>query len=420
MKARLRRLTARLFEAQTRRLLRTHEFEIVGVSGAVGKTATKLAIATVLRQKYQVLVQHGSFNDEIGLPLACFNIPLPAHILNPFSWIRVLIQMEWRLHRPFPFDVLVIEIGTDAPGEIPHTLTFLKPQIGVITAVTPEHMEYFPDGMNQVAAEEMALVAAVKTVVVNEDAVPSKYRKQYLAKHRHVIGYGARAEVHWDKSSIVLAKHKIPVEPHVIGEHMLLTLLAAAAVARELGLSDEQIAAGVAKVHPVSGRMNPLPGVNGSRLIDDTYNSSPDAVVAALATLAKYPGQGRRIAVLGSMNELGDDAPRYHEETGAHAAGVDLLITIGELANKYLGPAAVKAGLDPTRLKTAETPVAAGNFLKSMLTRDDVVLIKGSQDRLYTEEATKLLLANSADAKKLVRQSPFWMAKKRRQFPDLL
>jgi UDP-N-acetylmuramyl pentapeptide synthase len=420
MKARLRRLTAGLFEAQARRLFRKHHFKIVGIAGAVGKTSTKLAVATVLRQKYRVLVQHGSFNDEIGLPLACFNIPLPAHIMNPFSWTRVLIQMEWRLHRPFLFDVLVIEIGTDSPGEIPHKLTYLKPQIGVITAVAPEHMEFFPGGLDQVAEEELSLADSVKTVVVNEDAVPSKYRKQYLAKHSHVIGYGAHAQVHWDKQAIVLDRHKIPVEPHVIGSHMLLTLLAAAAVASELDLSDEQIAGGVAKVHPTSGRMNPLPGLNGTQLIDDTYNSSPAAVVAALTTLAKFPGQGRRIAVLGSMNELGTDAPRYHEEVGAYAAAVDLLVTVGELANKHLGPAAVRAGLDPTRFRPADSPAAAGNYLKSMLIRGDVVLIKGSQNAIFTEETTKLLLASSVDAKKLVRQSPAWLRRKRKQFPDMI
>jgi len=420
MKARLRRLAARLFEFQTRRLFRARHFKIVGVAGAVGKTSTKLAIATVLREKYQVLVQHGSFNDEIGLPLACFNIPLPAHIFNPISWMSVLIRMEVTLHRPFPFNLLVIEIGTDKPGEIPHTLTYLKPYIGVITAVTPEHMEYFPGGLDQVAAEEMALADAVKTVVVNEDAVPAKYRDRYLERHPHVIGYGAHAEVRWEGDKVVFGKSKIAAESHVIGSHMRLTLLAAAAVAHELDLTNEQIAKGVAKVHPVVGRMNPLAGINGSRLIDDTYNSSPDAVVAALVTLAETPATGRRIAVLGSMNELGPDSQRYHEEVGAHAAGVDLLVTVGELANKHLGPAAVKAGLDPTRFKPADSPVAAGNYLKSMLTPGDVVLVKGSQNGVFTEEATKLLLANSADVKKLVRQSPAWLRRKRKQFPDFI
>jgi UDP-N-acetylmuramoyl-tripeptide--D-alanyl-D-alanine ligase len=421
MKARFRRWLAVLFERQVRRYIKRHRMQVVAVGGSVGKTSTRLAIATTLREKYriQAITQLG-YNSELGLPLSVFSLDVPANLANPLAWAWRLVHTEILMRARIAPQVLVLELGTDHPGEMPHYLSYIKPDIGVVTALTPEHMENFPGGLDQVAAEEMVLAAAAKTTVVNEDAVSAKYRHRYLDKHPHVIGYGAKAKTHWEKGAIALGKHKIAVEPHIIGEHMRLTLLAAAAVGYELSLTDQQIAKGIAKIRPVSGRMNTLDGINGAQLIDDTYNSSPDAVVAALETLAKTPATSRRIAILGSMNELGSDSPRYHEEAGAAAAGVDLLVTVGELANKYLGPAAVKAGLDPTRWQPADSPVAAGNYLKTILDPGDVVLAKGSQNGVFAEEALKLLLANPADASKLVRQSPSWLTRKRKQFPDLI
>ncbi|HVQ44271.1 MAG TPA: Mur ligase family protein [Candidatus Saccharimonadia bacterium] len=405
MKPLLRRIIASLFERQVRRVIARHHLTVVAVAGSVGKTTTKQAIATVLSEKYQVLVHPGNYNSELGLPLSVFELTVPASLLNPFAWIWRLVQAGRRV-RNYPYQVLVLELATDHPGEIPRYLRYLTPDIGVLTALTPEHMENFPGGLDEVAAEEMALAGASKILVLNDDAVPQKYQDQYLGDHPSVLKYG----------------HKIggnhPSNPQILGDHMRLALDAAALVARQLKLTPHQIQAGIERVRPVSGRMNPLPGINGTVIIDDTYNSSPEAIVAALTALASYPASGRRIAILGSMNEMGSASPRYHEEAGVAAAGVDLLVTIGALANTYLGPAAVNAGLDPTRWKPADSPYVAGAFLGLLLQPGDVVLAKGSQNGVFAEEAVKLLLADPADAAHLVRQSPAWLRTKRAQFPD--
>ena len=430
MKTTFRRLVSALLEFQTRRLFKKHHFKVVGVSGAVGKTSTKLAIATVLEQKYRVLVQHGSFNDEIGLPLACFNLDLPSHILNPFPWLRILVQMEMALHRPFPFDVLVIEIGTDAPGEVPHTLTYITPDIGVVTAVTPEHMEYFKD-LDAVAKEELALVTGSKQAVVNYDDVAAKYRHKYVDAHPQHLYYGLSADPEYrftlnetdpiKGTTGTLYKHHHAQFSNInfglYGHHSAKMAAAAYAVGDLLDLNHQQLKQGIEAIRPVRGRMNPLTGINGAIIIDDSYNASPEAVVAALEALMKTPVSGRRLAILGSMNELGEEAASYHEQVGAAAAGLDYLITIGQNANDHLGPATVSAGLDPTRFKPSDSPYTAGEFVKLLLQPGDVVLVKGSQNGVFSEEAIKLLLADPADTQKLVRQSPAWMRTKARQFP---
>ncbi len=427
MKTLFRRFVSALLEFQTKRLLARKPFRIVAVSGAVGKTSTKLAIATVLRQRYHVLVQDGSFNDEIGLPLACFDLPLPARIFNPFPWIWRLIQMEVIIHRPSSYDILVIEVGTDAPGEIAHALAYLHPDIGVVTAVTPEHMEYFKT-LDAVAAEELTLVQGSKQAVVGYDDIPVKYRKQYVDPHPAHVYYGLKRDMNYcfeiatselagGTTGILLKDGHTRIAgitTGLYGRHSAKAAAAAYAVGDLLGLDLSELEQGIEAIRPVRGRMNPLLGVNRTTIIDDTYNSSPEAVTAALKLLAEAPVAGRRIALLGSMNELGADSPRYHEEAGKEAASLDLLVTVGTLANQYLGPAAIKAGLNPDHYHAASSPYAAGEYLKTILAPGDVLLAKGSQNGVYAEEALKVLLANPDDAKNLVRQSPAWLRIKAR------
>ena len=398
----------------------------------MGKTSTKTAIATVLREKFRTLVHPGNYNSELGLPLSVFELSVPDQLFNPLAWAWRLIQSEL-LIRNYPFDVLVLELGTDHPGEIPLYLHYLNPDIGVLTALTPEHMENFPGGLDEVATEELSLVIASKVFVANIDEIPAKYRRKYIEPHvhHHYYGLGPNPEYGFELASTDpingttghlthagrTAVNRLQIS--LFGAHSAKAAVAAYAVADLLGLSKVQIETGLAKLKPVPGRMNALLGQNGSTIIDDTYNSSPEAAIAALAALDAAPIAGRRIAILGSMNELGPDSPGYHEQVGEAAAGVDLLITIGALASEHLGPAAVRAGLDPTRFQPAVSPYAAGEHVKLLLSPGDVVLVKGSQNGVFAEEAGKLLLADPSDAAKLVRQSPEWLRTKARQFPNV-
>jgi UDP-N-acetylmuramyl pentapeptide synthase len=404
MKAAFRRLIAVLYERQVRRVIARHHLKVVAVAGSVGKTSTKMAIAAVLSRRYRTLVHEGNYNSEIGLPLSVFEQSVPGLLVNPLAWAWLWLQSELKVRR-YPYEVLVLELGTDHPGEIARYLRYLAPDVGVVTAVTPEHMEYFPGGIDDVAQEELHLATRSKTMVINADDTPARFIKKYVGSHKHLLLYGRHTE------------SKLPPTPHLLG-HMRLAALAAELVGREMGVADVEIAKAVARLRPVAGRMNPLPGLHGSIIIDDTYNSSPEAVVAALETLMHYPAKGRRLALLGSMNELGEEGPHYHRAVGSAAAGVDLLVTLGDLANDYLGPAAIKSGLDPSFVKPADSPYAAADYLKVVLRPGDVLLVKGSQNRVFAEEAVKHLLADPTDRSKLVRQSPAWSKLKQLQFPD--
>jgi len=224
MKTALRRLVARTFERQARRLISRHHLKVVAVAGSVGKTSTRAAIAAVLRQRYRVQnIPHPGYNSEIGLPLSVFAMSVPSVLVNPFAWIWRWFRTEAAIMGRFEPQVLVLELGTEEPGEIARYIRYLKPDVGVLTAVTPEHMQNFPHGLDQVAAEEFTLAGASKVFIVNADAVPERYRHKFLAGHHNVQTYSLGHQAGTPKS------------PHLIG-HMRLVGLAAATVAHELGL----------------------------------------------------------------------------------------------------------------------------------------------------------------------------------------
>lgn len=425
MKRRLKLLFAAQTERYVARLFRDHpNLKLVAVGGSVGKTSTKLAIAAVLSQKYRVQHHEGNYNDLISVPLAILGLPVPA-LYNPLAWFKTWRRAGRVAKSDYPYDVVLVELGTDQPGDMPAFMKHLRPDIGVLTATTPEHMEMFKTEA-AVIAEELALAYGSQVAIINSDDEGLKAHRTKLGQR--VVTFGSAGEVHfeghdrtsrgtWDTTLYFGNQFITKVATKVIAHHSFYALAAAAAVGRELGLSAEQIAHGLAAFRPVPGRMNPLIGLNDSLIIDDSYNASPDAVVAALQALGSI-GAGRKIAVLGSMNELGEYSKEGHERVGSACGKLDLLVTVGSDAANYLVPAAQAAGLKAGQIKSFQTPYQAGNYLKSLIKSGDTVLIKGSQNRVFTEEAAALLLADPADRSKLVRQTPNWLKIKHEQFPD--
>ena len=209
---------------------------------------------------------------------------------------------------------------------------------------------------------------------------------------------------------------QLTAEVAALGTQGAKIAVAATAVANLLGLSADRVTKSLQAITPVAGRMQILAGTQGSIVIDDTYNASPIAVKAALDVLYGADAQ-QRVAILGSMNELGDDSRALHQEVGTYCdpAKLNLLVTIGKDAEQYLAPAAQQHGC---MVKSFANPAQAGQYALSQLQSGAVILAKGSQNRVFAEEALKPLLANPAQARKLVRQSDYWLGVKRRQFPS--
>jgi UDP-N-acetylmuramoyl-tripeptide--D-alanyl-D-alanine ligase len=412
-------LLCRLLEAQVKRLRRRNDFQIVAVAGSVGKTSTKLAIARLLASHSKVRYQDGNYNDRLTVPLVVFGQSEPG-IFNIVAWTKILLANRRILRQAYDYDVVIVELGTDGPGQL-HKFAYLHPDLIVITAVAPEHMEFFRT-VDAVAQEELVPLSFSKQVLLNVDDIAVQYLPQAAyngygenqkAQYR-LVGYKQQG-LQNQQLELSLHTDRLQVTVPLLGKPGAKVILAAAAVADLFGWSAADIKAGLAAIQPVAGRMNILPGLSDSVLIDDTYNASPTATIAALDVITQAEAK-QRIAILGSMNELGAQSQAEHTAIGAYCdpKKLDLVVTIGAEAEKYLAPAAEKAGCT---VKSFASPYQAGVYVKGQLKPGAVVLGKGSQNGVFAEEALKILLRHPTDSPQLVRQSAYWLSVKQKQFP---
>lgn len=397
------------------------EIKLVIVAGSVGKTSTKAAVTTMLSQRYRVRVHEGNHNTHMSAPLAILGIPYPDNIKSFSQWRKVFRAAEARILGPPDVDVVVQELGADHPGEIAHFGSYLRPDIAVITAITPEHMEFFKS-MEAVAQEELSAANFSNLAIINRDDIDGQYASYLTNPNIHTYGTSDEAEYHFKESAFTLEtghvgelfapeiQGPLAATINVLGTHNLRPAVAAATVGLKLGLSPQEIATGLGHVTAISGRMNLLQGANNSTLIDDTYNSSPVAAESAVQTFYSLESP-QRIAIMGSMNELGESSAAEHEKIGRMFRPdlVDWVITVGEEAEKYLAPAARSQGC---QVKSFKSAIQAGSFAHGILQPGALVLAKGSQNAGFVEEAVKILLRHPEQNNLLVRQSPAWLAHK--------
>ena len=407
-------------ERQVRALRRQNDFTVVAVAGSVGKTSTKLAIAKTLGASRRVRWQEGNYNDRLTVPLIFFGQEQPG-LYNPLAWRRVLRDNRRQLKKRYPYDIVVVELGTDAPGQL-EKFAYLEPDLTVLTAIADEHMSQF-ETMKAVAEEELVPLGFSKRSLLNVDDIPVKY----MPKAEHT-SYGLLSEADYrvvtrqernlqtQRLDFQLPGGKqFAAEVAAPGSQGAKIALAAVAAADMLGFSAAEIKKGLHAITPVSGRMQVLAGKQGSLIIDDTYNASPVAVMAALDVLYGTEAS-QRIAILGSMNELGTDSARLHSDVGGYCdpGKLDLVVTIGREAAENLAPVAKNQGCE---VQTFMNPYEAGEYVRHHLKPGTVVLAKGSQNGVFAEEAIKILLANASQARKLVRQSDYWLKRKKAHFP---
>lgn len=413
MKSFLKRIIVSILGWQIRRLRKHNEFKIIGVVGSYGKTSTKAAIAQALSLKYTVQWQAGNYNDIVSVPLIFFGLNMPT-LMSPKAWLKTLWRIEKELKKPYQFDVVVLELGTDGPGQLADFARYLQLDIVLVTSVGAEHMEFF-ETVDEVAREELSVGCFAKRVIVNANlvdqvllalaAMPEKTEqfKVKLAKKSLQNGW----QLTFDKKTVHL-------EYPIMSEAQIYSLSSAYVVAKSMNFTEKEIDKSLRNIKGIAGRMTMLRGKHGSRIIDDTYNASPEATKLALETLYAFPAK-HRIALLGNMNELGALSPQFHTEIGALCEPklLDLVITLGADANEYLAKAAEAKGCSVVR---TQTPQEAGQVLDSKIKKDTVVLAKGSQNGVFAEEAIKYILADPNDVPKLVRQNPAWLNKKQRLF----
>src|SRR5207244_1252430 len=305
--------------------------KVLAITGSNGKTSTKDFGASVLGRKFRVTKTQGNFNNHVGLP-------------------RTILEATAR------DEVAVWEIGMNHPGEVAPLAKIAAPDAAIITNIGIAHVE-FMGTREAIAKEKGALAEAVGgegTVILNADdpfskGIAGRSRARVIfagTKGGTIRAIDIQQSADGSEFTILEGAHQCRAQLPVPGLHMVQNALLAVAAGRTFGLSLEEAAAGLASAPLTKARLQ-IKEINGVQFLDDSYNANPDSMKAALQTLVELDTDGKRIAVLGEMRELGEETQRGHEEVGEEAAafGVDQLIGIGEMG-AVISRAAENAGLE--------------------------------------------------------------------------
>jgi UDP-N-acetylmuramoyl-tripeptide--D-alanyl-D-alanine ligase len=409
MKSVIKRIIAWKVGLCVRILLARKKPEVIAITGSAGKTSTKEFVKKLLSIDFDVLAPSEGYNTEIGAPLGVFGEKVPANIYNLFAWSAIILRCLAKaiFQKNFP-DKLVVEMGADTPGDIRRLCSLFKPKIGVILTVLPVHMEAFKN-IDAIADEKSELARAIPEsgkLFLNYDdmrvrgmAKETRGNVTYFGQQENG-GYtvkNLRSDLTGMSFEVDYYEKKAKFKARLYGKHLIYSIAAAIAVAAEENISMSDI---VDEVR--------LEGQKGSIIIDDSYNANPESMIEALEFLDTAPG--RKIAVLGTMNELGDYEKTGHEKAG-HVAGkvADVILTVGDSAKKYLAPAAAEEKIKKDSILSFLTAEKAGEWLHGKVKDGDVVLIKGSQNLVRLEKAVEMIMAEPQKKYDLlVRQSDFW------------
>lgn len=389
---------------------------IIGVTGSVGKTSTKEAVYEVLKTKWSVYRNPKSLNTEIGLLLAV--LEQPSGFRSPVKWAKILARALRNAMFGKKYDFLVLEYGADKPGDIAHLTSIVRPHIGIITKIETVHradgqFKNDEETFNEKKKLVECLDASGIAILNASDHWLQKLGKSLRAKTFWFNGQDISAEniknTSTGFSAEIHASHKkMHSELGVLGTFHADVILAALLCGLLNGVTLEEGIVAMKNFRLPPGRMSLINGKNDSLLIDSTYNSSPKTLAQALDLLQNFPAK-RRIAVIGDMNELGEDSVAAHKDIAKHTGSwLDMLITVGDLAS-VISSGALKQGLSQDRIKNLLRATEAAEFLSPILRKGDVVLLKGSQNKIHLERAVKMLMAQPEMAKKLLcRQEPEW------------
>jgi UDP-N-acetylmuramoyl-tripeptide--D-alanyl-D-alanine ligase len=342
--------------------------KVVAITGSAGKTTTKEAIAEFLSVRYRVVKNKGNLNNHIGLPLS-------------------LLQLR---ERP---DVAVMELGMNHAGEISTLVAVAEPETRVWTNVGDAHIGFFasPDAIADAKAEILEGAGKDHVLVCNADDPRVMARAARFAGRTLTFGTSSGATVRAEEAQslgidgmrtrITSPAGDRVLQTSLLGRGNLANVLAATAVALEFAVPLDDIVAAAARLRPADrrGAVRRLRG--GIVLIDDSYNSSPSALAAALDVVARETRVSRKVAVLGEMLELGEHSLSLHRASGrtAAAAGLRLLFAIGGPPARALADAAVEAGMPASAVRYAERSEAAARDIAAAINAGDLVLVKGSR-----------------------------------------
>lgn len=412
---------AKKLQAKVTEYLAAHPtIKVVAIAGSIGKATTRRAVAEVLSQSYRVRMHEDHSKSALRIPTEVLGISLPAKP-SIFDWLAALKAAQERVRTEVDVDIIIQEINTSHPGDFAAVGTYLHPSLTILTGITAEQIGAFGT-FDAVAQEYMSIGSFSSYVLINHDDIDAKLAGLETNPNFSTYGTLGAAEYRFEIDSFdvmtgykgrLVGRERESCKAHiqVIGEHMLRAGVAAYAAAVRIGMEDDDIVTGLELLRPLPGRMNPLRGIDGTVIIDDSHDARPASVAAALQTLYSLDTDDvpQRIAVIGDIQNLGNLSKEEHEKLGAMCDPglVTWFVLVGHETEMYLGPVARGRGC---QVHVARNAIEAAEFVRSVTETGSVILVTGSSS-LYLEEAVKTLCDMTEEAE-LVRQTPELMAKK--------
>ncbi|MEK9182460.1 MAG: UDP-N-acetylmuramoyl-tripeptide--D-alanyl-D-alanine ligase [Patescibacteria group bacterium] len=423
-------ILVQVLQIESQLVLWRYKPKIIVITGSVGKTSTKDAVYAILSKVSHVRKSEKSYNSEIGLPLTILGVPNGWN--NIVMWLKDIAFGFWLflVKHKYP-EWLVLEVGVGKPGDMRRTASWLKTDAVIITAMgeTPAHIEFF-DSRKHLVEEKSGLIKTLKKdglLILNADD-ETVLEIKTKSKHR-AITYGFRegADVRGSGDSIFYNSagepegviyrvdeggNSVPVTIEgVFGKNHVYASLAGLALSFGLKLNMITAANSLKNYDVPPGRMRLLKGIENSLIIDDTYNSSPFACESALKTLGEIKCEGKKIAILGDMLELGRHTQEAHRNIGKIAKeNADILVTVGHRA-EAIKEGAMEAGFKKKNIYEFLDSSGAKEFIKTFIKKGDLVLVKGSQGMRMERVVEAILLDKQNKEKFLVRQEKEWLEK---------
>lgn len=431
MKTIFKKIIVYILKLESWLVLKKYKPKVIAITGSVGKTSTKDAVYGIISKIYHVRKSEKSYNSEIGLPLTILGCPNGWD--NPYVWLKNILKGLWLLVWPHKYpEWLVLEVGVGKPGDMKQTASWLKTDAVIFTAIgeTPVHIEFF-DSRDHLVKEKSGLIKTLKKdglLVLNADDKTVLGLKTKTKNRIITYGFNEEADIRGSEENILYADSgepkgiifrideegkSLPVAVEgVFGRNQVYVSLASLALAFGLKLNMLDATNALKNYDLPPGRMRLLIGINDSLIIDDTYNSSPIACQLAIKTLGEVKSNGRKIAVLGDMLELGKHTREAHKEVGKLAKeNADILIVVGQRAVD-IKEGALEAKMKEKNIYEFLNSTETGEFLKTFVKKDDLILIKGSQG-MRMERAVEAILKDQENKFRLLaRQDPEWLAKK--------
>ncbi|MFW0862257.1 MAG: UDP-N-acetylmuramoyl-tripeptide--D-alanyl-D-alanine ligase [Candidatus Komeilibacteria bacterium] len=409
-------------------ILKKYNPDIIGITGSVGKTSCKEAVFAVLSANFNVRKNIKNYNNEIGVPLTI--IGEYSGNRSVFKWLKVIfkgLKLIFKKDYSYP-EILILEMGADKPGDIQYLLSFIKCKIGILTAVSDAHIEFFGT-QNKIAAEKRLIISELSKdgwAIINKDNELAWAQKAHTKANVMSFGIHNESAVHADDIILLSRGNELGLNfklknegtvvpvflPNIVSHQHVYAILAGVAVGIIYNLNLVAISELVQKYKGIAGRTRLIPGIKHTQLIDDTYNSSPIAVKAAVDLLLTLPkeDEARTYVVLGDMLELGKKTETEHRSVGEYIAkhNVDRLITVGEIA-RDIARGAKEAGMLEEHVYSFTKHDEAGHFIQNRIKEGDIILIKGSQGARMERITKEIMAEPNRAAELLVRQEDSWL-----------